>query len=105
MSMLCFKALGVYKYHTSHFPLTFQIGWIRPETHSGDIHMCRRKPPSPPAMTLSGSFVLPSSWADSDSVIDWSWVNPIMQCVAEPCGQTAVYIRALISLPGDLLQI
>lgn len=40
-----------------------------------------------------------------DSVIDWSWVNPIMQCVAEPCGQTAVYIRALISLPGEQLQI
>lgn len=50
-------------------------------------------------------FVLLSSWAYFDSVIDWSWVNPIMQCVAEPCGQTAVYIRALISLPGERLQI
>lgn len=40
-----------------------------------------------------------------DSVIDWSWVSPIMQCVAEPCGQTAVYIRALISIPGEQLQI
>lgn len=37
--------------------------------------------------------------------MDWSWVNPIMHCVAEPCGQTAVYIRALISLPGEQLQI
>lgn len=43
MSMLCSKALGVYKYHTGHFPLTSHIGWIRPETHSGDIHVCRKK--------------------------------------------------------------
>lgn len=50
-------------------------------------------------------FVLLSSWAYFESVIDWSWVNPIMHFVAQPCGQTAVYIRALISIPGEPLQI
>lgn len=65
-----------------------------------------QKPTKPNLSSKSlREFVLLSSWAYFDSVIDWSWVNPIMQCVAEPCGQTAVYIRALISLPGEQLQI
>lgn len=51
-----------------------------------------------PVQAFSGSVrvCFLSTWANS--VIEW--VTPIMQCVAEPCGQTAVYIRALISLPG-----
>lgn len=51
-----------------------------------------------PAEAFSGSMrvCFLSTWANS--VIEW--VTPIMQCVAGACGQTAVYIRALISLPG-----
>lgn len=71
---------------------------------TNDFHMCYvGSYQSQSSFQVSGSLFCCPAWAYFDSVIDWSWVNPIMQCVAEPCGQAAVYTRALISIPGERL--
>lgn len=67
-------------------------------------HVLQKNPAEPVFLpSLSGSLFCCPAELSFESVIDWSWVNPIMQCVAEPCGQTAVDIRVLISIPGEQL--